>query len=255
MRRACSSAWQPTSFTRIRRCAPDRRRCGAIRQGRPHCGRTGSPGDRPIMLAEIDDAAHLALVRQLLRAHEYLTLKNLPVDLVVINESSTSYVQDLQAAIESLARAGQQRSQQGSRRDQGQRLHAACGSHVRRITSGAAGVCARCARQSPWNARGAARSSGRSVSGDAPARSFVGHIRARREVPAANPALEMFNGIGGFAADGTEYVVVLGPGTTTPMPWINVIGQPDFGFQVSASGAGFTWSHEQPGECLDPLVK
>ena len=66
--------------------------------------------------------------------------------------------------------------------------------------------------------------------------------RSRRDVPAATHTLEMFNGIGGFAADGAEYVVVLGPGTTTPMPWINVIGQPDFGFQVSASGAGFTWS-------------
>ncbi|HUI62151.1 MAG TPA: hypothetical protein VLX90_18140 [Steroidobacteraceae bacterium] len=52
----------------------------------------------------------------------------------------------------------------------------------------------------------------------------------------------MFNGTGGFAADGAEYVVVLDRGATTPMPWVNVIGQPDFGFQVSASGAGFTWA-------------
>ena len=73
----------------------------------------GVSGDRPIILVEIDDAAHLGLVRQLLRAHEYLTLKNLPVDLVIVNESSTSYVQDLQAAIESAARASQQRLQQG----------------------------------------------------------------------------------------------------------------------------------------------
>jgi cyclic beta-1,2-glucan synthetase len=79
----------------------------------------GVSGDRPIMLVEIDDAAHLGLARQLLRAHEYLTLKNLAVDLVIINESSTSYVQDLQAAIESLARASQLRLQQGARPGEG----------------------------------------------------------------------------------------------------------------------------------------
>ena len=201
----------------------------------------GISGDRPIMLVEIDDAAHLALVRQLLRAHEYLTLKNLPVDLVVINESSTSYLQDLQAAIESLARAGQQRSQQGSRRDQGSvfTLRAETMSSESRLALQA------CARVALISRRGTLAEQLDRLEDPAaetrlpePRRA----ARSRRDVPAATHTLEMFNGIGGFAADGAEYVVVLGPGTTTPMPWINVIGQPDFGFQVSASGAGFTWS-------------
>jgi hypothetical protein len=30
--------------------------------------------------------------------------------------------------------------------------------------------------------------------------------------------------------------------TTTPAPWINVIANPAFGFQVSESGAGYAWS-------------
>ena len=63
---------------------------------------------------------------------------------------------------------------------------------------------------------------------------------ARR--PAPHPALELFNGLGGFAKDGREYVVVLGPGQTTPAPWINVIANADFGFQVSAEGSGYTWA-------------
>ena len=53
-------------------------------------------------------------------------------------------------------------------------------------------------------------------------------------------ALEFFNGIGGFAESGREYVIVQGPGQTTPLPWINVIANGGFGFQVSADGAGFT---------------
>ena len=56
------------------------------------------------------------------------------------------------------------------------------------------------------------------------------------------PALEFFNGLGGFADDGREYVTILGEGQWTPAPWINVIANPSFGFQVSAEGAGYTWS-------------
>src|SRR6185437_732183 len=58
----------------------------------------------------------------------------------------------------------------------------------------------------------------------------------------AQPALEFFNGLGGFAADGREYLTLLGEGQWTPAPWINVIANPSFGFQVSAEGAGYTWS-------------
>jgi cyclic beta-1,2-glucan synthetase len=56
------------------------------------------------------------------------------------------------------------------------------------------------------------------------------------------PELEFFNGLGGFAADGREYVTILGEGQWTPAPWINVIANPSFGFQVSESGSGYTWS-------------
>ena len=56
------------------------------------------------------------------------------------------------------------------------------------------------------------------------------------------PELEFFNGLGGFGDDGREYVVALGPGQATPAPWLNVIANPSFGFQVSESVAGYTWS-------------
>jgi cyclic beta-1,2-glucan synthetase len=54
--------------------------------------------------------------------------------------------------------------------------------------------------------------------------------------------LEFFNGTGGFAADGREYAITLDAGQTTPAPWINVIANPQFGFQVAADGSGYTWS-------------
>src|SRR5207245_9513233 len=70
------------------------------------------------------------------------------------------------------------------------------------------------------------------------------HTRTKptSDVPPPRPALESFNGLGGFAADGREYVTILGEGQWTPAPWINVIANPAFGFQVSESGSSYTWS-------------
>ena len=64
--------------------------------------------------------------------------------------------------------------------------------------------------------------------------------------------LEFFNGLGGFSADGREYVTLLGPGQATPAPWINVIANPGFGFQVAAEGGGFTWALNSRENQLTP---
>jgi cyclic beta-1,2-glucan synthetase len=66
--------------------------------------------------------------------------------------------------------------------------------------------------------------------------------RAFTDPPLTAIELEVFNGLGGFAADGREYVTRLGAGEHTPAPWINVVANPAFGFQVSESGSGYTWS-------------
>ena len=57
--------------------------------------------------------------------------------------------------------------------------------------------------------------------------------------------LEFFNGLGGFASDGREYVIVLEEGQSTPAPWLNVISNPSFGFQVSESGSGAASSNSR----------
>ena len=51
---------------------------------------------------------------------------------------------------------------------------------------------------------------------------------------------------------GREYVTILGPGQSTPAPWINVVANPGFGFQVSAEGGGFTWAVNSQQHQLTP---
>jgi cyclic beta-1,2-glucan synthetase len=64
--------------------------------------------------------------------------------------------------------------------------------------------------------------------------------------------LEYFNGLGGFGNAGREYVTLLGAGQTTPEPWINVVANPAFGFQVAAEGSGYTWSINSRENQLTP---
>jgi cyclic beta-1,2-glucan synthetase len=71
-------------------------------------------------------------------------------------------------------------------------------------------------------------------------------------VPLPQQELEFFNGLGGFADKGREYVTILGEGLRTPAPWINVIANPSFGFLVSESGSGYTWSVNSRENQLTP---
>lgn len=64
--------------------------------------------------------------------------------------------------------------------------------------------------------------------------------QATREEETEN--YEFFNGFGGFASEGREYEILLEGNNRPPVPWINVVSNNNFGFQISESGAGFTWS-------------
>ena len=47
-------------------------------------------------------------------------------------------------------------------------------------------------------------------------------------------------------------MTILGPGQATPAPWMNVIANPTFGFQVSESGSGYTWAGNSRENQLTP---
>jgi cyclic beta-1,2-glucan synthetase len=64
----------------------------------------------------------------------------------------------------------------------------------------------------------------------------------------------MENGIGGFTPDGREYVIVLEGDRETPLPWSNVLANPDFGTMVSASGAAYTWAGNSRENRLTPFA-
>ncbi len=75
---------------------------------------------------------------------------------------------------------------------------------------------------------------------------------AAPEVALPHPPMEFFNGLGGFTQEGREYATFLSGDAHTPLPWVNVVANPYFGFQVSTDGSGFTWSINSQQNQLTP---
>ncbi len=200
----------------------------------------GISGDLPIVLIRIEDAENLDVVRQLLRAFEYWRMKQLAVDLVILNERPSSYVQELQVALETMVRTS--RSGQPNQTIRGN-------VYVLRsdlISPEIIGLLQSAARVVILARRGSLSDQIRRIPDAATkARSVPArHPSAPSLEPAAQPRpeLEFFNGFGGFANNGRDYVTILEGNQWTPAPWINVIANSAFGFHVSTEGSGFTWS-------------
>ena len=200
----------------------------------------GISGDRPIVLLSIADLANLDLVRHLVQAHSYWRQKGLEADLVIWSEAFAGYRQSLLDAIVGLVQAGTEA----------------------KLLDQPGGIFVRNLDQVPEEDRVLFRAAARLVFSDrygALADQIDRRVVPEADIPeletpaaSAKPApapppplfreLQFFNGLGGFTHDGREYVIQLGPGQTTPAPWVNVLANPFFGSVVGESGTASTWS-------------
>jgi cyclic beta-1,2-glucan synthetase len=211
-------------------------------------------GDLPILLVRVVDGADLALVRQLLQAQEYWRLAGLAADLVILNEHPIGYLDEIHAALETVLDDGPWRSWKhrsgGAYLLRGERLSEAertlLSSVAGAVLSGDQGdLSHQLARRdgTPPTAEPAAFVASRPPEDDdAPP------AAAEPEVP----PLVLDNGLGGFSADGREYVIQLDGDRETPLPWVNVIANPSFGTIVTAAGAAHTWSLNSRENRLTP---
>ncbi|CAN5250959.1 glucoamylase family protein [soil metagenome] len=200
----------------------------------------GISGDIPIVLVRIDEIEDIEIVRQLLRAHEYWRKKHLIADLVILNERASSYVQDLQQALEALVQTTHAQIGGGA----GGNAHIfvlrsdLLAPETRSILPAVARIML-VGRRGPLSEQ-LARLAEVTVAAPAALPALAPPNAADRS--AATHGLDLYNGFGGFDGDGRDYVTVLDGQTITPAPWINVIANKQFGFQCGAEGGGFTWS-------------
>jgi cyclic beta-1,2-glucan synthetase len=207
-------------------------------------------GDLPIVLLRIDDADDLDLARQLLQAHEYWRMKQLAVDLVILNERQSSYVQDLQIAIETLVRA-RQSPRIGEEHRPGRVFVLRADlipAEQRLLLASIARVVLVAQRGNLFDQLDRMGD----LHAPVPLYAKPSLDGSQPQIAPRAPDLEFFNGLGGFALKGKEYVTILGPGQSTPAPWINVIANPVFGFQTATEGGGYTWSVNSRENQLTP---
>ena len=202
----------------------------------------GISGDRPIVLVRIDDIENIELVHEVLRAFEYWKTKQFAADIVILNERMSSYTQDLQLAIEALVR----KSVSPKPHDAAASLGDVFTLRADLAQPESLGALTAAARVVLVSRRGSLSSQlGRlaeaAVPPAPPERRTVAAAASPAAIMAAPPPLEFFNGLGGFSADGREYVTALSAGRPTPAPWINVVANSSFGFQCAADGGGYTW--------------
>ncbi|MES2541569.1 MAG: glucoamylase family protein, partial [Pseudomonadota bacterium] len=212
----------------------------------------GISGDLPIVLLQIDDIEDISVLHEAIRAHEYWQMRQLAVDLVVLNDRTSSYVQDLQIAIDAAVRSARSRPQAPG-------IHAPAKGTIHALRTdllhgGARAHLFAAARVILVASQGDLASQLARISSLPVTETLVppAPVLTAPSPRLDLPQLEFFNGTGGFARDGREYVTILQAGQTTPAPWINVISNPTFGFQVSAEGSGHVWSENSRENQLTP---
>ncbi len=232
-------------------------RAGPEELGRSLLGQPGLwahaiSGDLPVLLVRVASGDDAPLVQQVLQAQEYWRLKGLSVDLVIMNEFPMSYVDDFHVQLTALLDSG----------PWGAWKHRPGGVYLLR------GDRMSDAEKSLF--AGVARVILSGTRGDLASQLELPYPEPqwRRELPPARlrpapesemaeiqvPALTFANGVGGFADEGREYVIVLDGDQETPQPWVNVMANPGFGTVVSAAGSAHTWAENSRENRLTPFA-
>jgi cyclic beta-1,2-glucan synthetase len=261
------------------------------RGSQPRLWAQGISGDWPIVLASIDSRDGLPTLRQLFAAHRYWRRRGMTVDLVVLNERSHSYLQELSdmiAATMFTATDSAIIDRPGGvfvrRRDAVNeadlemlrttaRLLVPCDG--RSLGSILADTVGAADDDLPtFEVATLPRASGRytpvAVRRIRPPSPSAGVVSVTRPTPSSlgtgasgaavsrslqSPPLEetlrFDNGLGGVSANG-NYVVRVRGDAVPPAPWANVVANPRGGFLVSERGAACTWAENSQFFRLSP---
>lgn len=201
--------------------------------------RFGISGDNPIILLRINDQTELDTVNDMILVYEYLRMKGTRVDLVILNEMQEGYFQELSLKIRDLI--NNIKVFDTSTRQLGAYL-----IQMSVLTEEELNLLYTVARIVLTGKDRLLSKKVKNLFIDEPIEKEIPYnFRddiTYNEINLVDDHLELFNGIGGFVKDGSEYVISISDINITPSPWINVIANEKFGFIVSALGAGHTWA-------------
>jgi len=217
-------------------------------QGQTSLWSQGLSGDLPIVLITITDVSEVAFIAKLARGHRYLRRLGLKLDLVILCETSGGYRQDLRKTVVRASGAEATGSGPGGIHVLGadqlapafiQLLYA-----LARVTLTADGPSLKTQLRAHFpTATDASAPAATTAQPTMPAATVGADCPsdATPHVHTTHADWLLFNGWGGFSADGDEYRIALRGDCNLPAPWTNVLANPKFGCLITELGTGYTW--------------
>lgn len=207
----------------------------------------GISGDHPLLLVRVRDDADLELTRTVLKGHRYWREQGITVDVAILNERDSGYVQTTQGLVRRMVAAAGDDAW----------LDRPGGLFL--LASARLGDADRTLLESAASAVVGGTGADEPIPVSAPTPGPLPALVATRRVgddPSTTPTrrpgdLAFDNGFGGFADGGREYLTFV-DGRGPPAPWINVLATPEFGSVVSESGASTTWWRNSGENRLTP---
>ncbi len=205
-------------------------------------------GDLPIVLLQVSDNSNITLVKQLIQAQAYWALKGLAADLVILNEDPSGYRQVLQDQIQGLIAAGigmNANDRQG-------RIFI---RPVDQVSTEDLILLKAVARVIIADSRGTLQDQ---VNRRLTTKANIPYLTPgsiyleQKDLLQPPQPLQFHNGVGGFSADGKEYVIQTVGDKMPPLPWSNIIANRNFGMVVTESGPTYTWAENAHGFRLTP---
>lgn len=198
-------------------------------------------GDNPIILVTIDHMEGIENLIKIINAHEYWSYKGLTVDLIILNRDESAYYQPLYENIREVVyeRRGNVVNKHGgifiiNENTLSEEDRSVLYKFANIIIQAEEGFIDRKIDEH-----------------DIPYKQF-NKEKIKYPLKELNLDLNYFNEYGGFLKDGREYVIKLSNGINTPMPWVNVIANKEFGFIISELGSGFAWAQNSRENKLTP---
>ena len=201
----------------------------------------GISGDLPILEIVIKDITDIEIVKDAIKAYEYFRVKNIKIDLVILNEEKKTYenylYDEIQSVILDKGLNYMQNVKGGifiiSNIDNDSKkileyranllIHANMGNIARQI---------RDFEEEYMDKE-------KSIADETKTEQIIEEPQERQALPAEE--LKYYNEYGGFSKDGSEYLIRVNKDERLPTVWSNIMANENFGTVVTEGMGGYTW--------------
>ena len=201
----------------------------------------GISGDLPILLVTIKDVTDITVVKEALKAYEYYKVKNIKIDLVILNEEKKTYENYLQEEIQNAildkglgymqnVKGGiyliqgsiEKKSKQILEFRSNVLINASLGSIGRQLKDYEEEYI-ETLKEIPLDEQN------------------INLEEEKLQTPLDANNLKYCNEYGGFSKDGTEYCIRVNKDEKLPTVWSNIMANENFGTVVTEGLGGYTW--------------